>query len=226
MDVAHGERRALIGPNGAGKTTLFNVIAGDLAATSGQITLFGQNLTRMPVHRRVGLGLRRTYQKSALFDTLTVAQNLYLGLLGPNRGHFNMVSLAHKDATRSRRVAGVAESVALTDRLEASAGELSHGERRQLEFGLAIASEPRLVMLDEPMSGLSPEERVTIVKLLNALPSDVTLLLIEHDMDVALSIARRVTVLHEGRIIAEGSPEEISANPMVQQVYLGERADE
>lgn len=226
MDVAHGERRALIGPNGAGKTTLFNVIAGDLAATSGQITLFGQSVTRMPVHRRVGLGLRRTYQKSALFDTLTVAQNLYLGLLGPNRGHFNMVSLAHKDAARSRRVAGVAESVALTDRLEASAGELSHGERRQLEFGLAIASEPRLVMLDEPMSGLSPEERATIVKLLNALPPDVTLLLIEHDMDVALNIAKRVTVLHEGRIIAEGSPEEISANPMVQQVYLGERADE
>lgn len=137
-----------------------------------------------------------------------------------------MVSLAHKDAARSRRVAGVAESVALTDRLEASAGELSHGERRQLEFGLAIASEPRLVMLDEPMSGLSPEERATIVKLLNALPPDVTLFLIEHDMDVALNIAKRVTVLHEGRIIAEGSPEEISANPMVQQVYLGERADE
>jgi branched-chain amino acid transport system ATP-binding protein len=226
MDVAHGERRALIGPNGAGKTTLFNVIAGDLPASGGEINLFGQNVTRMPVYRRVGLGLRRTYQKSALFDALTVAQNLYLGVLGPNRGHFDMLSLAQKDARRSPRVAEVAESVGLVDRLEACAGELSHGERRQLEFGLAIASEPRLVMLDEPMSGLSPEERVKIVKLLEALPRKVTLLLIEHDMDVALSVAKRVTVLHEGRVIAEGSPEEISANSLVQQVYLGEKLND
>ncbi len=225
MDVAQGERRALIGPNGAGKTTLFNVIAGDLSASAGEILLFAQNVTRMPVHRRVALGLRRTYQKSALFDTLTVAQNLYLGLLGPDKGHYDMLSVANADAVRSQRVAEVAESVLLADRLDTRASDLSHGERRQLEFGLATASEPRLIMLDEPMAGLSPEERKRIVELLNSLPLEVTLLLIEHDMDVALGVARQVTVLHEGRIIAEGSPNEISANPAVQQVYLGGRLD-
>jgi branched-chain amino acid transport system ATP-binding protein len=221
LDVRFGERRAIIGPNGAGKTTLFNVIAGDLPVSSGRIILFGRDVTRMSVNRRVGLGLRRTYQKSALFNSLTVAQNLYLGLLGPADGHFNMVNVAAKDARSAERATEIAASVLLEDKLATPAGELSHGERRQLEFGLAIASEPRLIMLDEPMSGLSMDERNTIVNLLESLPAEVTLLLIEHDMDVALTIAEHVTVLHEGRILAEGSPEEISVNSSVQQIYLG-----
>ena len=221
MDVARSERRALIGPNGAGKTTLFNVIAGDLPATSGHITLFDKDVTHMPVHRRVMLGLRRTYQTSALFNALTVAENLYLGVAGPGKGHFNMVRLASRDRERMVRVHEIAEAVGLTDRLSTAAGHLSHGEQRQLEFGLAIAWEPRMVMLDEPAAGLSPDERKVAVNLLNALPREITLLLIEHDMDVALSVAERVTVLHEGRVIAEGSPTEITSNALVQRVYLG-----
>jgi branched-chain amino acid transport system ATP-binding protein len=221
MDVAQSERRALIGPNGAGKTTLFNVIAGDLPATSGRITLFDKDITHMPVHERVMLGLRRTYQTSALFNALTVAENLYLGVAGPSRSHFNMVRLATRDRERMFRVHEIAEAVGLTDRLSTVAGHLSHGERRQLEFGLAVAWEPRMVMLDEPAAGLSQDERKVVVKLLNALPRQMTLLLIEHDMDIALSVAERVTVLHEGRIIAEGSPTEVTSNAQVQRVYLG-----
>lgn len=221
LDIAHGERRALLGPNGAGKTTLFNVIAGDLPATTGKIMLFEKDVTRMPVHKRVALGLRRTYQTSALFDSLTVAESLLLAVVGPGEGQFNMLRLAVKDSARLGRAKQLADMVGLGDRFSAHAGDLSHGERRQLEFGLAIAYSPRMIMLDEPAAGLSPDERKVVIKLLNSLPRDITLLLIEHDMDVALSVAESVTVLDNGKIIAEGSPSEITANPLVQQVYLG-----
>jgi branched-chain amino acid transport system ATP-binding protein len=222
MDIPHGGRRALIGPNGAGKTTLFNLIAGDLPVTAGHIVVFGKDVTRIPPYRRVKLGLRRTYQTSALFDSLTVSQNLYLGVLGPSgQGHFNMTRLAARDQPCMERVQQVAGSVRLSDRLEAKAGDLSHGERRQLEIGLAIAYEPRLIMLDEPAAGLSADERRVIVGLMNGLSREITLLLIEHDMDVALNIGEQVTVLNEGAIIAEGTPAEISANALVQEVYLG-----
>ena len=223
MDVPHGERHALIGPNGAGKTTLFNLIAGDLPATSGTIIVFDQEVTHMPPHRRVKLGLRRTYQTSALFDNLKVAENLYLGILGTSgKGHFNMARLARGDRAIMDRVSETAEAIGLTDQLGTVTGDLSHGQRRQLELGLAIAYEPRLIMLDEPAAGLSAEERQLIVGLMNGLGRDITLLLIEHDMDVALSVGEHVTVLHEGGIIAKGSPDEISANTLVQQIYLGE----
>lgn len=221
MDIAHGERRALLGPNGAGKTTLFNVIAGDLSPTTGNITLFEKNITHMPVHKRVALGLRRTYQTSALFDSLTVAENLLLAVVGPGKGRFNMVHVAVKDAARLHSAKQLADMVGLSDRFSAAAGDLSHGERRQLEFGLALAYSPRMIMLDEPAAGLSPDERRIVVQLLNSLSREITLLLIEHDMDVALSVAERVTVLDNGKIIAEGSAREITANPLVQQVYLG-----
>ena len=227
MDVPHGERRALIGPNGAGKTTLFNVIAGDLPVSSGNITVFGQDVTRMLPHRRVKLGLTRTYQTSALFDTLTVAQNMYLGVIGPaGKRHFDMLRLAEKDTAHQERALQVIEAVGLGDRVTTPTGDLSHGERRQLEVGLAIAYKPRLVMLDEPAAGLSPEERYVLIDLLNSLEKDITLLLIEHDMDVAFNVSERVTVLHDGSIIVEGTPEEISANELVQKVYLGERLDD
>jgi len=227
MDVPHGERRALIGPNGAGKTTLFNVIAGDLPVTSGNINVFGQDVTGMPPHRRVKLGLTRTYQTSALFDTLTVAQNMYLGVIGPaGSRHFDVLRLAEKDIAHQERALQVIEVVGLGDRVTTSTGDLSHGERRQLEVGLAIAYKPRLVMLDEPAAGLSPEERQSLIDLLNSLEQDITLLLIEHDMEVAFNVSERVTVLHDGRVIVEGTPEEISANDVVQKVYLGERLDD
>jgi len=226
MDIAHGERHALIGPNGAGKTTLFNVVAGDLAASAGKITIFDHDVTQMPVHKRVGLGLRRTYQTSALFDQLTVRENLYLGVIGPGKGHFNMLMDVPRDKERMRQVEKTAQSIRLSDRLESLAGDLSHGERRQLEIGLAMAYEPKFVMLDEPAAGLSQDERKTLKKLLKDLPRDITLLLIEHDMDVALSIGEQVTVLHEGAVVAEGTPEEIVSNQMVQRIYLGGKLDE
>jgi branched-chain amino acid transport system ATP-binding protein len=227
MDVPQGERRALIGPNGAGKTTLFNVIAGDLPVTSGKITVFGQDVTSMPPHRRVKLGLTRTYQTSALFDTLTVEQNMYLGVIGPaGSRHFDMLRLAEKDKIHHERALEVIEAVGLGERVKTSTGDLSHGERRQLEVGLAIAYKPRLVMLDEPAAGLSPEERNILINLMNSLDGDITLLLIEHDMDVAFTIGEQVTVLHEGKVLVEGTPEEISANDLVQSVYLGERLDD
>jgi len=225
LDVAHGERLGLIGPNGAGKTTLFNVINGDLRETEGKIFLFGQDVTRTAVRRRVALGLRRTYQKSSLLDSLTVGENLYLGLLGPHVGkgrrHYDMVRLAAKDKKRHSRAREIAKIVRLEEKFEMRAGLLSHGERRQLEFGLAISLEPRMVMFDEPVSGLSPDERKMVIEMLRSLPADITLLLIEHDMTVALSISQRVVVLHEGGIIREGTPEQISADPEVQRIYLG-----
>lgn len=221
MDLAPGERRALIGPNGAGKTTLFNVIAGDMFASSGTITIFGKDVTHMPVNKRISLGLRRTYQSSSLLNMLTVRENLYLGIVGPDKGHLNMIKPALQDKSRMERVEEVAVSVGLADKLNMAAGDLSHGECRQLELGLAIAWQPKLVMLDEPAAGLSPEERTKIKKLLLDLPRDITLLLIEHDMDIALSVVENVTVLHEGSIVAEGVPSEITANPLVQRIYLG-----
>jgi branched-chain amino acid transport system ATP-binding protein len=223
LDIPQGERRAIIGPNGAGKTTLFNVIAGDFPPTSGSIIVFGQNVTHMPSYQRVKLGLRRTYQTSALFDKLTVSQNLYLGVLGPqNRGHFNMIKNAESDRAIMESVEHTAEAVRLVDRLADRASDLSHGERRQLEIGLAIANNPRLIMLDEPAAGLSADERRLIIDLMNSLDREITLLLIEHDMEVALTVGEYVTVLHEGTVIAEGTPAEISANSLVQKVYLGE----
>jgi branched-chain amino acid transport system ATP-binding protein len=223
LDIPIGERRALIGPNGAGKTTLFNLIAGDLSPTSGEIHVFDNDVTRMPPHRRVKYGLRRTYQTSALFDQLTVKQNLYLGVIGPqNKRHLNLFSVAEKDSVNLDRVFEVCESIRLEERLETKASDLSHGERRQLEIGLALAFEPRLIMLDEPAAGLSIDERGVVKTLLQGLDREITLLLIEHDMEVALSVGEFVVVLHEGQIIAEGTPSEISNNTLVQDVYLGE----
>ncbi len=228
LEIPHGQRRALIGPNGAGKTTLFNLIAGDLRATNGQIAVFGQDVTRIAAHRRVELGLRRTYQTSALFDRLTVIQNLYLGVLGPvgHWTHLDIVTIPERDTTHMERVMEIAEAVRMTHRLEITAGELGHGERRQLELGLAIAWKPRLIMLDEPAAGLSADERGVLMGLIRKLDRSVSVLLIEHDMEVALNVAEQVTVLHDGAVIANGTPTEISSNALVQQVYLGEGAYE
>jgi branched-chain amino acid transport system ATP-binding protein len=229
LDVAHGERLGLIGPNGAGKTTLFNVITGDLRETEGKILLFEKDVTRTAVRKRVAIGLRRTYQKSSLFNSLTVGENLYLGILGPHVGrgrrHYDLARLAKEDRKRMDRAREIARVVNLEEVFDKRSGLLSHGERRQLEFGLAIAIEPRLVMFDEPVSGLSPEERKMVVNMLQSLPKDITLLLIEHDMHVALSISERVIVLYEGRIVREGTPKEISADPEVQRIYLGGARD-
>ncbi|MBK1668818.1 ABC transporter ATP-binding protein [Rhodovibrio sodomensis] len=217
-----GERCALLGPNGAGKTTLFNVIAGDITPSSGRIELFGEDVTRHTVAARVWRGLRRTYQKSALFDQLSVAENLFLGALGPGgRGHLTVTHGLTAQRQRWRVVERTADRVGLADRLMTPAHALSHGERRQLEIGLALGQESRLILLDEPAAGLSPDERTTLTELLKGLSRDSALVMIEHDMDMALALTERVVVLSDGALVAEGTPDQIADDPMVREVYLG-----
>jgi branched-chain amino acid transport system ATP-binding protein len=222
LDVAHGERRAILGPNGAGKTTLFNVIAGDFKPTTGTIELMGEDVTNAPARRRMSLGLSRTYQKSRLFLGLTVEDNLYLAIVGRKGGHLRPIRTS-KDAEYRKRARAAAAHVWLDRQLSTPVGSLSHGEQRQLEVGLAMVTEPRVMMLDEPASGLSRGERAKLTELLFALDKDVTLVLIEHDMDVALAVAQTVTMLHDGRKVVEGTPAEIRANEMVHDIYLGSR---
>jgi branched-chain amino acid transport system ATP-binding protein len=223
LKLCAGDRRAILGPNGAGKTTLFNVIAGEFPPTEGTIELFGVDVTHAPARQRVRLGLARTYQQSRVFDGLSVEDNIYLAALGVHGGHLLPLRSAKREAPLRARAREAANEVGLGQRLDALVSELSHGERRQLSIGMARAAEPKLMMLDEPAAGLSRAERQTLTELLLALPSEVTLLLIEHDMDVALRVAQSVTMMHEGRIITEGTPAEIRANKSVHQLYLGSR---
>lgn len=219
--VPVGERRALIGPNGAGKTTLFNLIAGELRPDSGRIEILGTDITRKSVQTRARLGLGRTYQISQLFLDLTVEENLFLaGGASRNLGFHFMKLWRNYDQDR-RWAHEVAEQVGLVDHLDRKVSEISHGLQRQLEIGMAMAMRPRLIMLDEPAAGLSPSERVILTGLIKKLPKEVTLVLIEHDMEVVLDIADQITVLHRGSVIAEGTPKEIRGNQEVQNVYLG-----
>jgi branched-chain amino acid transport system ATP-binding protein len=221
LDVHPGERRALLGPNGAGKTTLFNVISGEFPPTGGRVELFGRDVTTMPARRRAKLGLTRTFQTSRLFLGLTVEDNLYLAALGARGGHLRPVRLPGRDGPLRERARELAERVGLREQLETVVGSLSHGEQRQLEVGMARAGDPKIMMLDEPAAGLSRGERVLLTDLLLALDRDVTLILIEHDMDVALTVAEQVTMMHDGRVIVEGTPAEIRANQLVHDLYLG-----
>ena len=221
LDVAHGERRAILGPNGAGKTTLFNVISGDFPATAGTIEFLGSDVTARPPRARAKLGMGRTYQKSRLFLGLSVEDNLYLAVLGVKSGHLRPVVLPGRDRAMRERARELARLVGLEGRERTLVGSLGHGEQRQLEIGMARASEPALMMLDEPASGLSRGERGALTELLLQLDPAITLILIEHDMDVALRVADRVTMMHEGRVIVEGTPSEIRANQMVHDLYLG-----
>jgi branched-chain amino acid transport system ATP-binding protein len=221
LDVAHGERRAILGPNGAGKTTLFNVISGDFAPTSGSIEFLGADVTELPPAQRTKLGMGRTYQKSRLFLGLSVEDNLYLAVLGVRGGHLRPVVLPSRDNALRKRAHELTELVGLGGREETLVGSLSHGEQRQLEVAMARAANPALMMLDEPASGLSRGERIALTDLLLQLDPAITLILIEHDMDVALRVADRVTMMHEGRVIVEGTPDEIRANQAVIDAYLG-----
>jgi branched-chain amino acid transport system ATP-binding protein len=221
LRVPVGERRALIGPNGAGKTTLFSVIAGEYRADQGAIALFDSDITHASVQQRAKRGLGRTYQISQLFLQLTVEQNLFLAAAASKNLEFNLFGRWQKHNEARTWVREVAEQVHLHDYLNARVDELSHGLQRQLEVGMAIAPRPRLIMLDEPAAGLSPSERTVLTRLIGELGRDLTLILIEHDMEIVLEIADQITVLHRGAVIAEGSPGEIRANSEVQQVYLG-----
>lgn len=221
ISVLIGERRALIGPNGAGKSTLFNLIAGEMRADEGQIEVFEVNVTQGTVRERARLGLGRTYQISQLFLNLTVEEHLFLG--GVARRGMTFTLFRKWESYRADREWAwrIAEAVGLKEHLHRQVKELSHGLQRQLELGIALAMRPRLVMLDEPAAGLSPTERATLTSLIQALPNEVTLILIEHDMEIVMEIAERITVLHHGILVAEDTPAGIRSNQEVQRIYLG-----
>ena len=221
LEIRRGDRRAILGPNGAGKTTLFNVIAGEFPPTEGTIELFGADVTLRAARHRAKMGLARTYQQSRVFLGLSVEDNIYLSALGVRSGHTFPFRSSKRDGPLRAKARQAAGEVGLGRRLDAMVSDLSHGERRQLSIGMARACAPQLMMLDEPAAGLSRAERVTLTELLLALPEDVTLLLIEHDMDVALRVANYVTMMHDGRVIVEGTPAEIRANETVHELYLG-----
>ena len=221
LSLAPGERHAIIGPNGAGKTTLFNLIAGELAPTAGRIALFGQDVTRLPPQRRAALGLARTFQVNTLFPSLTVTENLLLAVQGtlPTKLRLHRPISSYRDLYDRARA--VLESVGLVGAGEVIVRTLSHGEQRQLEVALALASRPRLLLLDEPTAGLSLAESQRLTGLLKGLDRSMSLLVIEHDMDVVFDVAERITVLHDGKVIADGDRDEVKMNPLVAEIYLG-----
>ncbi|MEM7340064.1 MAG: ABC transporter ATP-binding protein [Actinomycetota bacterium] len=223
LDVGQGDRLAILGPNGAGKTTLFNVIAGDIVATAGTVTINGRDVTTAPSRHRPSLGVARTYQKTRLFPGLTVEENLMLARVGKVGGH-RRFRRGGPIADARARAGHVAEQIWLADDLHRPVADLSHGQQRQLEVGMASITEPDLLLLDEPASGLSRGERERLVEFLVDLDRSVTLILIEHDMDVALRVADRVMVMADGRTVTEGDPTSIREDERVHEIYLGTRS--
>jgi branched-chain amino acid transport system ATP-binding protein len=222
MQVAQGERRLIIGPNGAGKTTLFNLIAGELRADGGTVALFGKELTRLPSRRRAHLGLSRTYQIITLFPRETLLRNVMLSLLGLSRLRWNpLVRLDRQRDLLEKAVQALAR-VGLTHLAHRPLAETSYGERRRVEIAMALAQNPKVLLLDEPFAGLSVDERGDVKRLLLSIPRDVTIVMIEHDMDVALEFAERITVMYFGEIMVEGSRAEVVADPRVKEIYFGE----
>jgi len=218
FSVAAGERRAVIGANGAGKTTLFNVVTGDFPATSGRVLFFGEDVTTTPPHERIRMGMRRTYQSSLLFRDLTVRDNLFLAVRGISRNRFSFIRSSSTGPTEE-----LLERVRLAHVATHPVASLSHGQQRQLEIGMALAGAPRLILFDEPAAGLSPGERAELVALLRDLPPHMGFVLIEHDLDIALRVVDRVTVMHNAHVLKHGSPAEIENDAEVQSIYMGDR---
>jgi len=222
LQVAAGERLVILGPNGAGKTTLFNLVTGLLRPTAGRIRLFEQDVTALAPYRRARLGLGRTFQITTLVPRLTVLDNVLLAVQGADGARFTL----HRPLASFPRIYTQAESLlatwGLTDRRDVPAQRLSYGEQRQVELLLALAGSPRVLLLDEPTAGLSPAETALVAAMVRRFPRDLTLLLIEHDMDVALELAERVVVLHQGRVLAEGDRDQIRRDARVAEIYLGE----
>jgi branched-chain amino acid transport system ATP-binding protein len=221
LEVEPGERRLIIGPNGAGKTTLFNQITGEIAPDSGTVSLFGRDITRAPCRRRAHLGLARTYQIITLFPQDNIRHNVTLALLGLSPLRWNPLTALASRRDLVERAHRALARVGLDHIAERPLGQTSYGERRRVEIAMALAQEPKVLLLDEPFAGLSIDERRDVQRLLLAIPRDVTVVMIEHNMDVALDLADRITLLHFGKVIVEGTRAEVVADPRTREVYLG-----
>ena len=221
LSVEDGETVAILGPNGAGKTTLFNALAGLLPSASGRIMLRGRDVTRLRTHQRAALGIGRTFQITNLFAGLTVEENIHLAVQGLSRRKFSLFGAGSPNAVEVEAIEHALRDSGLVAQRKRITRTLSYGEQRQLEFALALSAKPALLLLDEPAAGLSPGERVRMAQLIRGLPGEVTLILIEHDMDLALGLVDFVTCLHYGRVLCEGAPDLIRRDERVQEVYLG-----
>jgi len=219
LDVVPGERRLIIGPNGAGKTTLFNLITGDLPADDGDVFLFERQIAKLPPHRRVHRGLARTYQIITLFARDTLEHNLALSLLGLRGERWNAFTAFNEKIYLEARQ--ILARVGLEHLAKRVVSEVAYGDKRRVEIAMALAQKPRVLLLDEPLAGLSREERATVKQLIGAIPRETTVVMIEHDMDTALDLAERITVLHYGRVIVEGTRAEVVADPKTREIYLG-----
>ena len=221
LNVEPGERRLIIGPNGAGKTTLFNLITGELTPDSGSIHLFGQDITKVPSRRRPHLGMARTYQIITLFARDTILHNVTLALLGLSPSRWNPLIDLKRQGHFVEHAQAALERVGLGHIANRHLGQTSYGERRRVEIAMALIQSPKVLLLDEPFAGLSIDERRDVQKLLLAIPRDVTIVMIEHNMDVALEFAEHITLLHFGEVIVEGNRSEVVADPRTREVYLG-----
>ena len=222
LDVKPGEVHALIGPNGAGKTTLIGQISGSVATNSGSIRFLDEDVTRLRQHQRVKRGLARSYQITSIFKRFSVLDNLALAVQARSGSSFSFWRPVAAERALFDEARAIAAQVGLQQRLDASAGNLAHGEQRALEVGLALATRPKLVLLDEPMAGMGPEESQRMIELIGRIRAQVTVLLVEHDMDAVFRLADRITVLVDGRVIATGAPEAIRSQPEVKRAYLGD----
>jgi len=220
LSVVAGQKYAVLGSNGAGKTTLFNAITGDFPPTAGRILFFGEDITALPPYERIRKGLRRTYQSSLLFKELSVRDNLFLAVRGVSEGRFSAWRAGAQHASQ-RACDDILQRVRLDALRDELVGNLAYGQQRQLEIGMALAGAPRLILFDEPAAGLSPAERRELVLLLRGLPAHMSFVIIEHDLDIALRVVERVTVMHNGRVLKHGTPEEIENDPQVQAIYMG-----
>jgi branched-chain amino acid transport system ATP-binding protein len=221
LAIFPGDRKAIIGPNGAGKTTLFNVITGVLPATSGQVLLFGNDVTGWPSHRRTALGMARTFQVTSLFPKLTILENVRLAIMGLRRSKFVMWRALSSSGDVYEKARGLLERAGYWDRREVEVRNLSHGERRQIEVVLGLASDPKILLLDEPAAGLASGESQEMTEFLTRLDPQLAILLIEHDMHVVFDFADHISVLHFGQVVEEGAAERIRRSEKVQEIYLG-----
>ena len=223
LDIWRGELHAIIGPNGAGKTTLIGQLTGELAPNSGHIRFDGQDITALPVYRRSQLGLARSFQITSLFLDFTALDNVALAVQAHAGHSFRFWHDARREPELREPARAALDRVGLTRRADVRVANLSHGEHRQLEIAMALATRPRMLLLDEPMAGMGPEESARMVAMLRELKQELTILLIEHDMEAVFALADRITVLVYGRVIASGTPDAIRANAEVREAYLGEQ---